>query len=378
MAELNLEHKFVEGQELTLADLILYACFSIISQRIPISNTKLPLTVKWLHSVRSHDPGKMDFCKNLLNATKIDHLIDCLIEIPNKFSLYKSESKRYKPKNRVFTRQSDVEELLSKISDLDVIIKSDPFASGESIPSNEVLDWTTVPIEAMPEGGQLPAERLDRKKHQLQSLAREVINMARSDDRIIDFCSGAGHLGILLAYKLPQCTVVLLENKEESLMRAKKRVNLLQLKNVRFVQSNLDYFRGSFNIGTSLHACGVATDIVLSHCLAQKASFVCCPCCYGGIHQMHHIHYPRSDFFGSHGITNQDYMHIAHCADQAHDKGPCNAEKSRQGQYCMDIVDTDRKLKAEECGYSVKLTRLIPENCTPKNRLLVGFLINSI
>jgi hypothetical protein len=49
-------------------------------------------------------------------------------------------------------------------------------------------------------------------------------------------------------------------------------------------------------------------------------------------------------------------------------------EKSRQGYFCMDVIDTDRLLRAKELGYLTQLTRLFPENCTLKNRLLVGVL----
>lgn len=289
---------------------------------------------------------------------------------PKEFqSLYKSDPKRYKPKTRIFTKQPEISASLDKVNALQLNVSSHPMSRTNRI------DWTSVPYQALPEGGQLPEKRLNRKKQQLECLAECVIEIAEPGDRIVDFCSGAGHLGILLAYQLPQCQIILLENKEESLMRARERVDLLKLDNVLLFQCNLDYFIGKFNIGTSLHACGVATDIVLSHCIKQRASFVCCPCCYGGIHSVPHIRYPRSETFRIRGnVLETDYMHIAHCSDQAHDvnKGECNVEKSEQGQYCMDVVDTDRKLMAEEHGYDVRLMRLVPEDCTPKNRLLVG------
>lgn len=284
-------------------------------------------------------------------------------------SLYKGDPKRYKPKNRIFTKQSEIVASLDKVNALNLPISSLP------MPAPHQINCSTIPQQALPEGGQLPEKRLKRKTEQLECLAQCVLNIARPGDRIVDFCSGAGHLGILLAYLLPDCQIILLENKEESLMRARERVDLLRLANVRFYQCNLDYFIGKFDIGCSLHACGVATDIVLSHCINQKANFVCCPCCYGGIHSVPHIKYPRSVTFRIRGgIQDNEYMHIAHCADQAHDvnKVECNVEKSEQGQFCMDVVDTDRKLMAEEHGYTVQLMRLVPEDCTPKNRLLVG------
>lgn len=100
---------------------------------------------------------------------------------------------------------------------------------------------------------------------------------------IVDFCSGGGHVAIAVAYLLPNCQVVLVENKYESLHRARLRCEALGLTNVRFCQCNLDQFRGHFDIGVSLHACGGATDLVVEKCFRAGASFVSVPCCYGGI-----------------------------------------------------------------------------------------------
>lgn len=377
--DLNLEHKYAEGQQISIADVILFPCFWTVWTQLQrcsdqMLESHLPLTFKWMTKIRSENEERIDRCLALLAPPQRTLLEECTIDLfhiesVENYSLYKSDPKRYKPRNRIFTKQQDIDVTLEKVQRLGLDISSAQQNGGFI----DDFGWTSVPYEALPEGGELPANRLQRKKGQLESLAREVIGMARPGDRIVDFCSGAGHLGILLAYKLPQCIVYLLENKEESLMRAKVRVQQLQLKNVRFFQCNLDYFIGPFEIGTSLHACGVATDIVLMHCLNRKARFVCCPCCYGGCHQMPHISYPRSKFYRQNEITTQDFMHIAHCADQAHDLAKTsNAVKSVQGQFCMDVVDTDRKLYAEECGYSVTLSRLQPEDCTPKNRLLVG------
>ena len=113
----------------------------------------------------------------------------------------------------------------------------------------------------------------------------------------VDFCSGGGHLGILLAYLLPDATIFLVENKEQSLKRAIKRVQSLQMTNCRFYQGNMDYFKGHFDIGVSLHACGVATDLVLQACIRAQASFVSCPCCYGSVQANHMLSYPRSQVF---------------------------------------------------------------------------------
>lgn len=379
ISELNLVHKYAEGETFSIADVIIFPSIWFIWKSINDvsshpSESLLPLTHKWLTTVQTEYADKISKCLSNLKPKITKKIWSSYSSIhANQLkacSLYKCDPKRYNSSQRIFTKQQNIEQSLEKIKNSGLEISS---KHPEDIFCD--FDWSELPFEALPEGGNLPERRLKRKKDQLENLAREIIRIACPGDRIVDFCSGTGHLGIIVACKLPQCTVYLLENKQESVTRARKRVQKLRLKNVKFFQCNLDYFIGKFEIGTSLHACGVATDIVLMHCLDRQARFVCCPCCYGGCHPMPHINYPRSEFFRSIDITLLDFMQIAHCADQAHDLDKStNIKKSYQGQFCMDIVDTDRKLYAEECGYQVKLTRLYPEDCTPKNRLLVGVI----
>ena len=128
----------------------------------------------------------------------------------------------------------------------------------------------------------------------------------------VDFCSGGGHLAILLAYLLPDATVFLVENKEQSLKRAIKRVQGLGMTNCRFYQGNMDYFQGNFDIGVSLHACGVATDLVLQACIRNQASFVSCPCCYGSVQANHMLSYPRSQVFCQEPISFKVTFAVIH------------------------------------------------------------------
>lgn len=72
--------------------------------------------------------------------------------------------------------------------------------------------------------------------------------MVKDGDTVVDFCCGSGHLGIVIAYLVPSLTVILVDNKEESLRRAKERVEKLNLKNVMIVHSNLDYFNAKFQV----------------------------------------------------------------------------------------------------------------------------------
>jgi hypothetical protein len=68
-------------------------------------------------------------------------------------------------------------------------------------------------------------------------------------------------------------------------------------------------------------------------------------------------------------MSLRDYLVIGHSADQTHDE---LNHKTNQGKKCMAIIDTDRCLQAEESGYKVHMSKLVPETCTPKNNLLVG------
>lgn len=363
--KLELQHLYGEGPYMTLADIILYPLIHIMYVIFgnEIFQNNLPLTLEWYKNMT------IETNLNDINIPVDLSLLtvkgkEVIQENIQKQSLYVSDPQRYKPRNRIFTKQPDIINALNIVQSLNVNVKVDkPF--GYEID----FDWAKIPLQANPEGGALPKSRMKRKCEQLENLAKAVMKIAKPDQVIIDFCSGSGHLGILLAVKLPKCKIILLENKEMSLARARERIEKLNLDNVILLQCNLDYFIGQFDIGVSLHACGVATDLVIQHCLRRNAAFVSCPCCYGGVHVCHHITYPRSQMFNDSSLTLRDYLVLGHAADQTHD---AENAKTKQGIECMNIIDTDRKMQAEELGYEVTLSKMIPESCTPKNNILVG------
>ncbi|XP_037959897.1 glutathione S-transferase C-terminal domain-containing protein homolog [Teleopsis dalmanni] len=370
--KLAIEHRFAEGIAFTIADLVLYPCIMLIFDSCPGIGQFFPLVKTWIEETEMEKNCLSKLSQIFLFQTM--HVVNFVenMKIPDcdETSLYKKDPKRYKPRNRIFTLQSEVSAIIARLEVLDINFNSDNDITYE----HNQIDWDAIEPNHE-KGSALPQNRLVRKRQQLENIANAVISLAKSGDRIVDFCSGTGHLGILLALQLPECTIILIENKAISLERAKKRANELKLKNMRFYQCNIDYFEGNFDLGTSLHACGTATDIVIQQCLRSRAKFVCCPCCYGALQPMPHIKYPLSQRFRD-VIDDYSYLYIAHTADQSHELGRtnCKPEITRQGQHCMDIIDTDRKLQAEEIGYRVVLTRLKPEQCTPKNHLLVGHL----
>ncbi|XP_062311880.1 glutathione S-transferase C-terminal domain-containing protein-like [Osmerus eperlanus] len=99
-----------------------------------------------------------------------------------------------------------------------------------------------------------------RKRQQLNNLVAMVTELTRPGLTVVDFCSGGGHVGIVLAHSLPHSQVILIENKEESLFRAQTRSSDLGLTNIRFIQANLDYFTGPFHIG--VRSTGIDQDFL--------------------------------------------------------------------------------------------------------------------
>lgn len=365
----DLDHVYAEGPEMSLADIILFPCFHIILGFIGSVFLKqhLPLTYKWYENMlKNSQVAKaikiiLNMEKKFVNEIYVNYNLP---DVPNQ-SLYKSEAKRSKPKRQFYTKQENIDACFEIINEMNIDLNWEDLTFGHDVD----FDWSAVPFDAQPEGSQLPEKRLERKSQQLENLTKAVLKIAKHNDHIVDFCSGSGHLGLILAHSLPRCIIVLLENKEESLNRARERAIKLKLSNVVFCQSNIDYFRGNFNIGVSLHACGVATDLVMERCIQQKAAFVCCPCCYGSIQPNHMITYPRSLIFSNSRLSLNEYFVLGHSADQTHDE---NNVKTSQGNKCMRIIDMDRCLRAKDAGYSVALSKLKPITCTPKNNLLIG------
>lgn len=365
--ELNLRHDFAEGPSLTIADVILYTCYYIFFHFLKSNEIKdhhLPNTFKWFKKLQllSDFNSVNSFLNNVILLTFenftyfTDEATFTLPNIPN-FSLYKCDPSRNK--KRYFTKDEDIKNALEFVND-------DLEMDYSDIDCSLKIDWANIPDAANPFGGHLPDDRVLRKTQQLENLAIAVMNIAKKGDRIVDFCSGGGHLGILLAYLLPTCSIVLLENKENSLKRAEVRVRALNLNNVSFIQCNLDFFIGNFDIGVALHACGISTDLVLENCIKRKAAFAICPCCYGFIHETNRLQYPRSTAFKN--VPLDSYMCIGHSADQTHIDHPME----QRGIKCMKIIDSDRAKYASSNGYSVILCQLKPRTCTPKNNLIIG------
>lgn len=148
------------------------------------------------------------------------------------------------------------------------------------------VDWDKVHPALSPEFC-LPASRSMRKKKQLEAM---VLGFKMLYDRssfkrleVVDFCCGAGHVGLLLAALFPCIHVYLIEWNKTACKRAYIRRMLAGLTNVSILPISILDFpeHQTFDIGVGLHACGWLTDEALRLCFKRRASFVMCPCCIG-------------------------------------------------------------------------------------------------
>ncbi|KAJ8028284.1 Glutathione S-transferase C-terminal domain-containing protein [Holothuria leucospilota] len=368
-SESNLKHIFTEGSKLTLTDLALFLpvhIFVKIFKGRKGNFSSLQHIVDWYKRMWCLEAVKRTALEMDLEQVSFDQEfckthVDVAKPIAVEYQFGKGRSR--KARNHAIKRELPA--ILSKVKQI----------LGDRAPmdhpcGNSSVDWSAMPAPVSPQHGEVPPDRLLKKHQQIESLVSVVMTLARDGDTVVDFCSGGGHVGIVLAHLLPSCQIIMIEKNIEAIRRAHQRVKLLHLSNVILFQSNIDYFRKSFDIGVSLHACGVATDIVIDKCIEQQASFVSSPCCYGSINPTSSISYPRSNLFRSIPITTEEFMVVAHAAE--HTSWEFQLERSKRGKLCMTIIDEDRSSYVKEHGYRVTLCSLTPLTCSPKNNLLIG------
>ncbi|KAJ8281070.1 hypothetical protein GJAV_G00063150 [Gymnothorax javanicus] len=367
-----LEHVFAEGLYFTLTDMVLLPCLhsylTALQQRARSRLAQLPLLCRWYQRVREV-PGVRRAAKdcgvtflspqsletNLQQGAPVGPGADPELEpLPEQQSEERSQ----------VAFIGGPRPTMTKLKERGITAVFSPHPC-----PNWTLDWESLPAAVNPTEGKMSDARAVRKRQQLNNLVAMVTRLARSGDTVVDFCSGGGHVGIALAHTLPDCQVLLIENKEESLVRAERRCAELGLRNVGFIQANLDYFTGPFQTGVALHACGVATDMVMDLCVRASAAFVVSPCCYGFIQNTLKFTFPRSQRFLD-TLSYKEHMILCRFADQTAVQLP--PDRRFIGKQCMGLVDLDRAWRAEAHGYTVEVMTMEPESCSPKNNMLVG------
>ncbi|KAI5937864.1 Glutathione S-transferase C-terminal domain-containing protein [Manis javanica] len=358
-----LEHVFAEGLYFTLADIVLLPCVHhflvIICKKLSEKLIEFPLLAAWYQ--RMQEVPRVQTAAAQCGIQFL-HLPELLTTSNEQHPNLREAPGVEEQNDPLFIGgpRPTMTKLMEK--GIEVMFSPHPCPSW-------TLDWNNLPAAVSPKEGRMSSGRALRKQQQLNNLVYVVTSQAKPGDRIVDFCSGGGHVGIVLAHMLPACQVTLIENKELSLIRAKKRSDELGLSNIWFIQANMEYFTGTFNIGVALHACGVATDMVIEHCIKTQASFVTCPCCYGFIQNTSKFNFPKSEQFKK-TLSYKEHMILCRFADQTAVQLP--PQRRLIGKQCMCLVDLDRAKAAEEHGYSVQVISMEPESCSPKNNMIVG------
>ena len=288
--------------------------------------------------------------------------------------------------------------------------------------SSQPLDWSLVPTALNPTAAGVKAENADRKRAQLESFVRHLQQCRPQDGEIlVDFGSGSGHLGLLVAFLYPRCRVVLVEPNAYRCDTSKTRAAELGLSNCVAFQGTLDEFAlgesnpspstgsmpqpstqeravpwsestgqgaetarhlgavGScarpFDIGLGLHPCGILSDRVMEICLAAQAAYIISPCCYGQVASNAPGLHPRSHLMQQSG-TADELSIVASASDftvRARDWDFPSQPAFQLAKRSMRVIDADRNLWASESrGYGTYMSSLEPLTCSPKNNVIVG------
>lgn len=178
------EHCYVEGPEMLLADLLILPLTHVFFRYYGIerTSTHLKLVYKWYNLILSNERvrSSLSVLNFHTNSTEITNFV---VPEVKKESLYKCDPRRYKTKEKMFTKQDDVDHVISVINAMNVLQEYEYFRCGE--PS---FDWKMVPFHAHPEGGNLPVKRLERKVQQIENIVRPVLSVSKLSHNCFFLC----------------------------------------------------------------------------------------------------------------------------------------------------------------------------------------------
>ena len=250
------------------------------------------------------------------------------------------------------------------------------------------IDWSNIPEACWPRAGGLKGDRAQRKRWQIENMAKSGIALARAAPpkgagervKIVEFCGGSGFLCLPLAALLPDCDFVMIDMKEKSVDIARRRLAEAGLTNVTLVRGRIEECAdaiGTFDVGLSLHACGEATDISLDICVKSGASYVMCPCCVGKLNMAKvSMTYPRSRALAAalddEGRVKDMYKALAAAADYGGRRVDAFTSLERRRRTAKSFVEMDRNMRAAERGYETVMYVMEPRDASPKNDVIVG------
>lgn len=122
----NPDHSYAEGSTLTISDLIIFVCvYKLVTEIMPLRILKqFPFLEKWYERLMGCD-GIVGALESIFpDRGRCETVEEYVVPEVERKSLYRSDQKKYKPRNKIFTRQEEVESSLDLVSDFYVNITS--------------------------------------------------------------------------------------------------------------------------------------------------------------------------------------------------------------------------------------------------------------
>jgi hypothetical protein len=282
------------------------------------------------------------------------------------------------------------------------------WADATSAAALGALNWDAAPDAVDPcRGGGLdpvPGGRGARKRAQVESFLAVLrgAGLAPPGAVLVDFGAGTGNLTLPLAWALPQCTLVALDAKPESVARLAARASEAGLSNVTALMGRIEDYKGACDVALGLHVCGSGTDAVLAHAAAARAAFCVSPCCIGKVNlaaappppgARGAALIPRRDAAAADALTQAQhparsaalrarltppqFARLAAAADfsgDAHVDGYDDASAAGAlPRAAKAAVESDRAAAAAEAGFAVRVVKLLQPSACVRNDLIVGW-----
>ncbi|KAI0558223.1 Methyltransferase [Gracilaria domingensis] len=238
----------------------------------------------------------------------------------------------------------------------------------------------------------VPPARADKKRAQIRYLVSVLSILVEAHPvrypTIVDLCGGCGHVALVIATLFPDSSVHIVDENSTALSIASDRAKRAQLNNIQTHHVAVQKLSLSFDIALALHACGGASDAVISAAVRSNAALLVVPCCVGAIVSSRgkttgaasctnpvidfcdrseiDWHVPRSTVFR--GLLEEGEYD---CLAKAADFGEHGIDDWRK--LSKALVEWDRLQWLRADHYQIRLTKMRPLSCTPKNDVLVAW-----
>lgn len=167
---------------------------------------------------------------------------------------------------------------------------------------------------------------------------------------VCDLCCGKSYLTFAVYYYLTalkgrEVQMYGVDRKKDVMEFCSALAEKLNCRGLTFLAMNIEDFMppAAIDLVISLHACDIATDIVLAYAIKQKAKVILStPCCQHELFQS--VKAPELDFIMQYSILGQ--------------------------KFCDAATDALRALRLEAEGYQTEALELIDPEQTPKNVMI--------